>query len=244
VEKLIYAIWKGAEDINLFNERLLGPVRVKLAALGADRLQFNVVDDSVARGAALRQENLRPGPTALASFWLNSAHLRRPFEQALEEVAPRIAGYAVTESTVLPISDAAPDGARTRGFSQIALIQKPARLTIDAYLDIWLGSHTKVGVETQSNFYYCQNIVNRILTPGVPAFASIVEECFPLDAMIDPKIFYDAAGDPVKFQERLDRMMASCARFIDFDKIDVMITSAFRFGGWTDNGAQPPYTGL
>jgi hypothetical protein len=48
----------------------------------------------------------------------------------------------------------------------------------------------------------------------------------------------------VKFQERLDRMMASCARFIDFDKIDVMITSAFRFSGWTDNGAQPPYTGL
>jgi hypothetical protein len=244
MEKLIYALWHGADDVSAFNASLLGPLRQSLLALGADRLQINVGDDTVAPGAALRQQNLRPGPSALVSFWLNSAHIRRAFEMELERVAPRIAGYAVTESTVLPITEPSPDGTRTRGFAQIALIQRPPRMTQDAYLDIWLGSHTAVGVETQSNFYYCQNIVNRALTPGGPAFASIVEECFPLEALNDPHVFYDAVGDAAKFQDRLDRMMGSCARFIDFDKIDVMITSEFRFGGWSDNAAQPHFKSL
>lgn len=241
MEKLIYALWKGPEDYAASNARLLGPLREKLTALGADRLQFNVVDDTVAAGAGLRQENLRPGPAALVSFWLNSSHIRGPFEKALEAEAPRIAGYAVTESTVLPITDRQPEGARTRGFSQIALIQRPPRVTHEEYLDTWLGSHTQVGVETQSNFYYCQNIVNRVLTAGSPLWASIVEECFPLEGMTDPQVFYDAVGDEAKYQERFTRMMSSCGRFIDVDKIDVMITSEFRFGGWADNGTQPSY---
>jgi hypothetical protein len=36
-------------------------------------------------------------------------------------------------------------------------------------------------------------------------------------------------------------MMTSCGRFIDVDKIDVLITSEFRFGGWADNDEQPGY---
>jgi hypothetical protein len=241
MEKLIYALWKGHEDIHAFNQRLLGDVRRKLAALGADRVQVNVEDDSVAPGAGLRQRNIRPGPSAMIAFWVNSSHIRKPFEQVLEDAAPRIGGYAVTESTVLPITEPVADGARMRGFSQMALIQKPPRISRDAYIDMWLGSHTKVGVETQSNFYYCQNIVNRVLTAGAPDWLSIVEECFPIEAMTDSLVFYDAAGDQKKFDQRLDRMMTSCGRFIDTDKIDVMITSLFRFGGWADNKAQPAY---
>ncbi len=244
MEKLVYVLWKGHEDLMQFNQKLLGPLRQKLQSLGADRLQVNVVDDMVTPGAPLRQENLRPGPSALVSFWLNSSHIRGAFEKALEEVAPRIGGYAVTESTVLPITETHASGERTRGFAQIALIQKPPRITHEAYIDTWLNSHTAVGVETQSNFYYCQNIVNRVLTAGAPAFASIVEECFPLEAMTDPRTFYGAPCDQKKYEERLDRMMTSCSRFIDVDKIDVMITSEYRFGGWSDNAAQPHYKDL
>ena len=242
MEKLVYLLWKGHEDLGAFNQRLLGEVRRNLTALGADRLQVNVSDDTVAPGAGLRQDKLRPGPNALIAFWANSSHIRKHFETVLEAAAPRIAGYAVTESTVLPITEATPDGTRMRGFSQLALIQLPPRVTREAYLDMWLGSHTQVGVETQSNFFYCQNIVNRQLTAGAPQFISIVEECFPIEAMTDPLVFYNAAGDQKKFDERLDRMMSSCDRFIDRDKIDVLITSLFRFGGWTDNKAQPAYS--
>jgi hypothetical protein len=241
MEKLIYALWKGPEDYAEFNKRLLGPLRKKLTKLGADRLQINVMDDTVAPGAGLRQENLRPGPSALVSFWLNSPHIRKPFEKLLEAEAPRIAGYAVTESTVLPIAKTQTDGKRTKGFSQIALIQRPPRVTPEYFLDTWLGSHTQVGVETQSNFYYCQNIVNRVLTAGSPLWAAIVEECFPIEGMTDPQAFYDAVGDEQKYEERFSRMMTSCGRFIDVDRIDVMVTSEFRFGGWADNGEQPSY---
>lgn len=241
MEKLVYLLWKGNEDLSAFNRRLLGEVRSGLTALGADRVQVNVSDETVAPGAGLRQFNLRPQPDAMVCFFVNNAHIRKPFETILEAAAPRIGGYAVTESTVLPITDVMADGTRTKGFSQLALIQLPPRVTRDAYLDMWLGSHTQVGVETQSNFYYCQNIVNRVLTAGAPHFISIVEECFPIEAMTDPLVFYDAAGDQKKFDERLDRMMSSCDRFIDRDKIDVLITSQFRFGGWSDNPSQPAY---
>jgi len=241
MEKLVYTLWQGNEEVSEFNRRLLGDVRRKLTDLGADRLQVNVADDIVAPGAFMRQENLRPGPAALVAFWVNSTHIRAPFEAVLEEAAPRIAGYAVTESTVLPIVAVSADGARTHGFSQIAMIEKPPRITREAYLDTWLGSHTRVGVETQSNFYYCQNIVNRVLTRASPELISIVEECFPIEALTDPLAFYDAAGDQRKYDARLDRMMTSCGRFIDTDRIDVLITSQFRFGGWADNGRQPAY---
>jgi hypothetical protein len=82
--------------------------------------------------------------------------------------------------------------------------------------------------------------VNRVLTAGAPLFASIVEECFPSEAMTDPKAFYDAKTQ-AEFDARLDTMMTSCGRFIDMDKIDVLITSEFRFGGWSDSKAQPMY---
>lgn len=240
MEKLVYLIWKGHEDIGALNQRLLGEARRKLTALGAWRLQINVADDTVAPGAVLCQQNLRPGPSAMVAFFVNSSLIRKPFEDVLEDAAPRIGGYAVTESTVLPITEPTPDGTRMHGFSQLAFIQKPPRITREAYLDVWLHSHSKVAVETQSTYYYSQNIVNRVLTAGAPDLLSIVEEGFPLEAMTDPLAFY-AASNKAEYEERYDRMMTSCGRFVDMDKIDVLVTSLFRFGGWFDNRAQPRF---
>ena len=44
MEKLVYLLWKGHEDLGAFNQRLLGEVRRNLTALGAERLQVNVSD--------------------------------------------------------------------------------------------------------------------------------------------------------------------------------------------------------
>ncbi len=235
MEKLTYILWRDAQETeSRFNTRLLQSLSAELLALGAARLSINVVDDAVAAGAHLRQENTRPAPSALVAFWLNSAHIRAPLEAALQRAAPRIAGYAVTESTALPNAEIVPDGVRTRGFSQVALITKPPRLTYQGWLEVWLRDQTKVAVETQSTFYYCQNIVNRRLTHGAPEWHAIVEEGFPLEALSDPQVFFAAAGDPARYQENLDRMMQNCGRFLDFDKIDVIMTSEHRFGGWAD----------
>ncbi len=235
MEKLTYVVWRDAhEPEEVFNARLLQELSAQLQALGAARLSINVIDEVVAAGAPLRQECTRPSPAGLVSFWLNSAHVRAPLEAALQAAVPRLAGYAVTESTALPNIAAGPDGIRTAGFAQVALITKPPRLTYEGWLEIWLRDQTKIAVETQSTFYYCQNIVNRRLTHGAPDWHAIVEEGFPIGALTDPHIFFDAAGDPEKFKTNLDRIMQNCSRFLDFDKIDVLMTSEYRFGGWTD----------
>jgi len=235
MEKLTYILWRDAQESEGgFNTRLLRELSAELLALGADRLSINVVDEAVAPGAHLRQENTKPTPSALVSFWLNSAHVRAPLEAALGLAAPRFAGYAVTESTALPNTATVPDGTRTRGFAQIALITRPPRLTYEGWLEIWLRDQTKVAVETQSTFHYAQNIVNRRLTYGAPGLDAIVAEGFPLGALSDPQMFFAAEGDPARYQANLDRMMQNCRRFLDFDKIDVILTSEYRFGGWAD----------
>ena len=239
MEKLAYVLWKREDETDgQFGGRLLGPLRERLSALGAHRLQINISDAAVAAGAPLLQNNLKPSPSAMVSFWLNSAHIRQPYEDAIRDAASRIGGYAVTESTVLPNVETFADGTRVQGFAQLALIARPDRITREAFLDVWLKSHTHVGVETQSNFYYCQNIVNRVLTYGAPQFQCIVEERFPIGALTDPQLFYDAAGNQAKYESNLKRMMDSCGRFIDTDGIDVLVTSAYRFGGWADIAGQ------
>src|SRR3546814_5310897 len=65
---------------------------------------------------------------------------------------------------------------------------------------------SKVGIETQSNFEYRQNVVVRPLSDDAPAIDAFVEECFPPDAMTDPHVFFDAVGDEAKFQRNLDAM--------------------------------------
>ena len=235
MEKLVYILWRDAHEADTaFNTRLLRELSAELLGLGAARLSINVVDEAVAAGAPLRQETTRPAPAGMVSFWLNSSHVRAPCEAAVQRAAPRIAGYAVSELTVLPNTGVVEDGVRTHGFSQLALVTKPPRLTYEGWLEVWLRDQTKIAVETQSTFFYCQNVVNRRLTYGAPDWHAIVSEGFPLGALTDPQVFFNAAGDPERYKENLDRMMQNCHRFIDFDKIDVIMTSEFRFGGWAD----------
>ena len=55
---------------------------------------------------------------------------------------------------------------------------------------------------------------------------AIVEENFPPEAMISDHAFYDAEDD-IELAKRQERMMTSCARFIDFDRIDVVPMSEY-----------------
>jgi hypothetical protein len=237
VEKLIYLLWQDADVTSeAFNARLLGPVAEQLAGLKAQRIQVNVVDAPVAPGKSLRFENMRPMPAAMVSFWLNAAHDRAASEAVLEGAAGRIAGYAVSEATVLPIADRQSDGIRTRGFSQIAVFRKLPGIAYEGFLEIWMRDQTKVGPETQDTFYYGQNIVVRALTNGAPPLDGIVEECYPIEALTDHLVYWRANGSEEIFQANLKRELDNVARFIDGDSTSVIITSQYRFGGWSDIG--------
>ena len=45
--------------------------------------------------------------------------------------------------------------------------------------------------------------------------------------MRDPHAFYGSFGDEAELQKRMNLMMQSCAKLIDFDKIDVIATSEY-----------------
>jgi hypothetical protein len=236
MEKLIYLLWGDAGKPQAeFNAALLGPVQRALIAKGAKRLQVHVVDDVVAPGAKMRLEKMRPMPSAMVSFWLNAAHARAPHEAVLEAAAPRIAGYAVAESVVLPIAETYADGERVRGFSQIALFSKLPGIAYEGFLEIWMRDQTIVGPATQDTFYYGQNIVTRALTVGAPPLDGIVDECYPIEALTDHLVYWKANGSEETFQAHLKREMDNVARFIDGDTTSAFMTSTYRFGGWSDD---------
>lgn len=231
MEKILYLSWRDpAQARGAFFADLRERLAPALQAAGARSLRLNLDDDAVREADGIRQRVFDPPPDALLQVWVDSAigFLRRGIDAAIAAAAPRHAAYLVTESQAI-VNRAHPPlpGLRTAGFAQLAILRRPPRLSHAQWLDIWHNGHTPVGIETQSNFEYVQNVVVRPLTPDAPAIDAIVEECFPAAAMRDPYVFFDAAGDEAKFQHNLERMMTSVHRFIDPGTIDVIPSSQY-----------------
>jgi hypothetical protein len=230
MEKLVYAFWRGGEPADELRRRFISQVKPRITALGAERLQISVNDFSDMSGTLVNFtiDSTKPRPDGIVCFWLTSAWRRGPVESSLRATFARIAGYVVAESTILPnLEHPGREDERSFGFSQVTFLQVPPRLTHAQWRKVWLEEHTPVGIQTQANFRYVQNVVVMPLTDAAPPFAAIVEESFPIEAMRDPQAFYGAVGDEKELQRRLSVMMQSCAKFIDFDRIDVIATSEY-----------------
>ncbi|OXI17754.1 EthD domain-containing protein [Burkholderia sp. AU15512] len=231
MEKVIYVLWRDTQAApDQWSRTVRAQLADKLLSLGAHGVQVNVTDADVAPAAGLKQTNTHPAIDGIVAVWVDSANamFRQPFDDAVRAVVPHMAAYLVTESQPIPNTRfPARPGERTMGFSQLAFLKRPPRLTHEAWLDVWHGHHTRVAIDTQDNFLYVQNVVVRALTHAAPRYDAIVEECFPAAAMTDPHAFFDAVGDDEKFQRNVAEMMDSCGRFIDFDKIDVVPTSQY-----------------
>lgn len=229
MEKIVYLLWRERADAG-DDARLRERLAPALRQAGARGLRLNFDDAEVRAAQPLRQQFFDRQPDAFVQVWVDSAigFLRREIDAAVAAEAARHAAYLVTESQAI-VNRAHPPvpGARTYGFAQMALLRRPPRLSYEAWLDTWHNGHTPVGIETQSNFEYVQNVVVRPLTPDAPSVDAFVEECFPPEAMTDPRVFFDAAGDEAKLRRNLERMMASVHRFIDLDTIDVVPTSQY-----------------
>ena len=109
----------------------------------------------------------------------------------------------------------------------VVFMRKPAQLEREQWLSIWKGSHTAVAIDTQSTFGYRQNVVVRVLGEETRPFDAIVEENFPPAAMDSDHAFYNTGGDESLLQQRMTAMLESCARFIDFEHIDVIPMSEY-----------------
>ncbi len=234
MEKVIYALWHSGDDgVAAFNCALLTELPNRLLSAGAQNVRLNIQDGAVSAGAGIRQKWKQPQPDAILQFWLPSNYhaYRKPFDTIVQYYCHRFAAWTVAESEILspPNSLIACNRVRAPGWAQIALIAKPDHMSHADWIMKWQDSHTRVAVDTQSNFSYIQNAVVRSLTDDAPEYVAIVEECFPLEALTDHQHFFNAQNDAEKFRHNLGLMMASCAQFIPTGKIDVFATSQYNF---------------
>lgn len=230
MEKLVYLLWNddARRSPDGFREQLLGGLPDPLAAADAHRLKVSVTDSDVAAGAGLHLGAHRPD--ALVTFWLECCQDRAPAEAALGAVCDRRAGYLVVESH--PLRAPTPDGGagqRMPGFSLVGCIEPRPGIDHATFVSIWERAHRDVALAVQSTFSYVRNEVVRALTDDAPPWGGIVEEGFPVAALEDPHVFYDAVGDDAKYRDHLSRMVESCKAFLDVRKVDSHPMSEYRF---------------
>jgi len=232
MEKVIYSLWAPpGQDRDVFGKRLLEEAAPRLLELGVRGLQFNIRDSAITEPAQYDRDPIDLNIDAVAHLWLDSAvnELRVPFDDLLKEFSHRICGYLVSESLPYPNSEfPSKPGDRTHGLAQVVFMKRPPRLSPDAWMDLWHGDQTRLAVELQNNFYYCQNVVVRQATVAAPGFDAIVEEVLHLEAMTDYACRF--RGDSPSERENSAKVfMQNTEKMVDLDKIVVMATSQYVF---------------
>lgn len=230
MEKLACVLWKPAAMEDAAFAGALRDAAPDLAKAGAARLRFNVVDDAVAAGTAARVGSMDPPKSAVVFFWLDEADLRGPIVERLGTMADRVEPFLVVESEPIPnTTQVAPLGERTPGFNLVTCIEPKPELSYDEFLTHWHVEHRKCALETQSTFAYVRNEIVRAYSKGAPPWAAIVEESFPIEALTDPRVWYDWQGSEERFQKNRKWMIESCVAFLALDKVESHPMSEFVF---------------
>ena len=228
MEKIVFKLWRNNSDsLEKFKESLLVDLPETLESLVSE-LQINIADDDVKAAAELVQTNYSQNPDAIVFIKVTSQYHSENIVQILRTMANKVEGFIVSESIILQDGSKDHTGKRSEGFSQIVFLEKPIEMTEFDWFDHWTHHHTKIAIETQSNFTYIQNTIVRPLQNDSPNFIAVIEECFPSEAMSNPSIFYNADDDSELLLNNTKLMMESCSRFIDFQKIEVIPTSRYR----------------
>ena len=209
MEKLFYAIWRPDDARAETWCATLRDLPGELAVAGAQRIRIGVPDVPLPADDPYADMR-RTAPHGFVSFWLNSAYHRHSAEALVQATTPRLAGYAVQESTILP-NTAPAAGNREDGFLQVCGFAALPGLSRTAFWAAWLEQHTDVAVQTQATIFYNQNIVTRPLTDGAPTWDAIVEERFPDAALNDRAAYFAAAGDPARMAANSERMARKLA---------------------------------
>ena len=229
MEKLIYPLWKHEhQNGDQLRDALLAGLRRHLDEdKNTVAARLAVADSAVAAAERRVIANRKNLPDGMLSLWVHQSEARVALEQQLDPLVGRFTGYLVTESEPLPNTrHRALPGERVYGMNQVVFLQCPPRLSEAEWLHRWQEEHTQVAIDTQATFGYRQNVIVRPLCLEASPVSAVVEENFPPEAMVSDHAFYGADDDPT-LAANMDAMIKSCARFIDFDKIDVIPMSEY-----------------
>jgi len=228
VEKLVYLL-EARPDLagDALRDRLLGNVAPRLLDLGAHRLTVNVADSEARVPVPVPLPAGEPPIAAEVSVFLDCHDRRGPSEALLDEVCARKAGYLVSEALYRDYGGNRfskprdwPDGRRSPGVLMLTLLERPARLSREAWLAHWHGVQSPVSEEIQPRMRYVRNEVVRPLTPDAPPFEGIVEECWPSARhLTDPMLFYLGEGSQERMRAHVQRMLESVRGFLDLERI-------------------------
>ncbi|MBK8103644.1 MAG: EthD domain-containing protein [Cellvibrionales bacterium] len=217
------------QSTDAFRESLLSFLDALPEAFTAIRLAL--ADEAVAPAQPLAMLSTAHPHDAMVSVKVADGVDSALLMEGLRPLAAGICAYQVDEREPLHY-EAAPG--RVEGMCQVAMFRKPAHLTREQWLDIWLNSHTQVAIDTQSTFSYRQNVVAAVLplagdaTYVGPVYDAIVEEQFPAAAMTDRSAFYAAPGDTARYKANEQAMIESVMRFIDFAGFECVPMSEYR----------------
>lgn len=222
MEKLIYVVWKRAEaSPGGFKEEMLGEVAGSLQSLRVQGLSMNLADELASFAQGMRITRMAEPPSGTVSIWLETALDLDPVHRVLEKACPRWSGYRVRESVpIVNTSRVVPLGERIPGITTVALLERPEAMSHEAWVEQWQGHHTRVAIETQSTFFYIQNLITEALSRDAPPWSAIVEEGFPAEAATDPMVFFAAGGSPERLAENRRRMVESCSKFLDLARVE------------------------
>jgi len=187
-----------------------------------------VVDSAVDCGKSLHMGPERPA--GAISWWTDRSDLSAGVLATLGEHASRVEAYLVVESVPLPHDDTPRPGTRSDGFVNMACIAPKPGLSGDEFRDLWFDEHCHVALDTQSTTVYVRNEIVRALTPGAPDWAGIVEETFPLGALDDSAVFFDAVDDADRLARHQHLMFQSVDAFLDLSRIEAHPMSEYRLG--------------
>jgi hypothetical protein len=228
VEKLVYLLWaRPGEPGDSLRDRLLGEAAPRLLDLGALRLTVNVADSDAEVRLPVPLPAGEAPVAAEVSLFLDCYDRRGPFEAVLGDFCGRHAGYLVSEALYRDYGGNRfskprdwPDGARSPGVLMLTLLERPARLTREAWIAHWHGVQSPVSEEIQPRMRYVRNEVVRALAPDAPPYEGIVEECWPSKAHVtDPMLFYLAEGSAERMRAHVTRMLESVRGFLDLARI-------------------------
>jgi hypothetical protein len=206
--------------------RIADAVEGPLATLGVEEYLVNVRDQAVA--GAMIDVRVTPQPVLAAlraRVPVASAGACAELLDALRGLGP-VSAWSVTASEPLPASAPGPDG-RCEGMANLAFLRRPDRIGREEWLRTWLEEHTQVAIDTQSTTAYTQHVVVRALTPDAPVIDGIVEEVFPIGAVTDLAVFFDARGSDERMKANMRAMTASTARFLDDGTVDAVPTGRY-----------------
>ena len=190
---------------------------------------FTVEDQHVEPAIDIRLANTVHPKNAVLSIWLENAFSLDNFYADLELLG-RHQGYGVVETTTQPFKQQI---GRTPGFSQTCFLTKPDSQTQQQWLNLWLGESTPVSMQTQANYSLDQNVITMPLPISAEQSSSwlllggIVQDYFPMAAMLSREAFYDATGNNKKYLKNEQKLISSCLRFVDFDHFDCIPMSQY-----------------